>query len=700
MYISSLTIRNFRNFSCQKFEFSKGVNTIIGENGSGKTNAFFALRLLIDDSLPRSITLREGDFNRKLEEWAGHWIIISIEFSELDHSEPVLALLAQSCSDISSSEKKGRYSLYFRPKHAVRKILYDFSQGESKKKEDFTDICRKITIDDYELFFCGRGSISFEDDSDYKKYVGDFDEMEFPDPDDTLDDVLGKKTSNGLSLPSEVSCTFIKALRDVESDLRSNYKNPLLNLLKGQEKTVEPEKQKNILDQVESLNTMIAGLKEVKDIDFGVTKSLEQAIGSTYAPNIEIKSELPNEMDKLFQSLSLWVGDPDETGYKGKLNELSLGGANLIYLSLKLLEYHRVKSSNRVANFLLIEEPEAHIHTHIQKTLFSNLHDNNTQVFVSTHSTHISSVSKISSMSILSRGNKESLVFSPSKGLDGKDVTRLERYLDTARSDLLFAKGVILVEGDAEHILIPAMFEKVFGVSFDEIGVSIVNIGSTGFLNIAQIFNKERVRKQCAIITDQDKSLIPLNEDSTLDSKEEKYYRASQKAGSDRQLKFNAYHENNEYVKPFYAEYTFEVDFVKNSNEFEVKGVIDEIFKQEAKKINSKANIDNDNIPIKGKEVLKLANKIGKGWFALHVEEHLQFNTYIPEYILNAIKFTVPSVPKKTLEKMVNYRLKQYLKDGEEKDQEIASRIIQDNPEEIIDEFQDKFQDDELLCFF
>jgi len=40
----------------------------------------------------------------------------------------------------------------------------------------------------------------------------------------------------------------------------------------------------------------------------------------------------------------------------------------------------------------LIEEPEAHIHTHIQKTLFDRLNYPETQVIYSTHSTHISEV--------------------------------------------------------------------------------------------------------------------------------------------------------------------------------------------------------------------------------------------------------------------------------------------------------------------
>lgn len=68
------------------------------------------------------------------------------------------------------------------------------------------------------------------------------------------------------------------------------------------------------------------------------------------------------------------------------------GSADLIYLSLKLLEYEKVKT-DKIANFLAIEEPEAHIHTHIQKTLFSNPGANKHKLLF-LHTRHISSVGK------------------------------------------------------------------------------------------------------------------------------------------------------------------------------------------------------------------------------------------------------------------------------------------------------------------
>ncbi|MFA6424738.1 MAG: AAA family ATPase [Phycisphaerae bacterium] len=704
MYISSLSIRNYRNFRNSKLVFNKGINSVIGENGSGKSNAFHALRLMIDDSLPRVTKFYENDFNRKLGSWFGHWIIISIEFSELDTAEEIQALSNHS-TGIMDGSATGRYTLYFRPKFDFRKKLFEYSQTEDKNQEEFKSLLCTINIDDYEAVYMGRSTVDFENDKDYKCYVGDFEKIVFPDPDDRRDDVFGVKLPNGIYMPSEVSCTYVKALRDVESDLRSFHKNPLVNLLRGQEKTVKIEDQDAILKNIDELNAKISNLKEVKNINIGVEKSIEEAVGSTYSPNIEIKSELPNEMDKLFQSLNLWVGDPDQEGYKGKLWELSLGGANLIYLSLKLLEYERVKSGDRAANFLLIEEPEAHIHTHIQKTLFNNLPKNKTQVIISTHSTHISSVSKIGSMNILSRGEKESVVFNPSNGLNSDEIQRLERYLDAMRSNLLFAKGVLLVEGDAELILIPAMFKKVFGITLDEIGISVVNICSTGFENVAMIFDRKRIQRPCAIITDSDKSILPLSEDAGTDSEEEKACRNSQLAGINRKGRLGQISKDNPYICPFYADHTFEVDFVLNSNEYEIKNVIGDIYVDSAAKTEACNKIDNGDIAIKGKEVLRLAKKTGKGWFAILVEGQLCYNTFIPDYILKAIAFASPHIRRNTLKTMAEYRLRNISQNEKEACRKQAQKLLDGkgtgraNVEKILDEYEKILPIDQLTKF-
>ena len=79
MYISEFSLRNFRNFNKGKLKFNQGINTIIGENGSGKTNILFALRIMLDSNLPRNYKPRATDFSRVLNNWKGHWIILGIK---------------------------------------------------------------------------------------------------------------------------------------------------------------------------------------------------------------------------------------------------------------------------------------------------------------------------------------------------------------------------------------------------------------------------------------------------------------------------------------------------------------------------------------------------------------------------------------------------------------------------------------------
>ena len=96
MYMVSRTInKKLQKLQKRYIELQyKGVNTIIGENGSGKTNLFHAIRILIDESMPRVTRFYESDFNRSIGRWLGHWIIIQLEFSDLDSSRKKLEVNA------------------------------------------------------------------------------------------------------------------------------------------------------------------------------------------------------------------------------------------------------------------------------------------------------------------------------------------------------------------------------------------------------------------------------------------------------------------------------------------------------------------------------------------------------------------------------------------------------------------------------
>lgn len=657
MHISKLTLINYRNFMNTSLTFQRGVNTIIGENGSGKSNILRAIRLLLDDNMVRSAhRLEESDFNRTLDNWKGHWIIISMEFENLSSDEAVQALFLHGTARIHVGPiSKATYNLIFRPKKDIRLKLSALKDFEHAKLKAIRD---DINIDDYETLFTGRSSADFSDPATYKRIVGNFEsctfsnETEFPE--------LGAKVPGFLSVTKEVSLTFIQALRDVVAEFHNNRTNPLLTLLKSKSGEIDVAALVPIMDKVRGLNGAIEGLEDVQAVRKDIRQTIKDTTGETYSPtSLSIRSDLPEDAEQLFQSLRLFVGE-SEDGYEGTINELSLGGANLIYLTLKLLEFKYQREKMAIANFLLIEEPEAHIHTHIQKTLFDRIAYEDAQVIYTTHSTHISEVSNVSNVNILGRCGAFCEAYQPATGLDPAQVTSIQRYLDAVRSNLLFAKSVILVEGDAEEILIPALVKKVLGLSVDELGLSVINIRSTGFKNVAVLFHETRIRKRCAIVTDLDTIFFdttpnPLDDDASATKKRKAI--GSQAAGAQRKADLDAFGAGNAWVQSFYATHTFEVDLVGAGNHEAIVSSVNKVYKAPATIAQATTDLRSGLIHQSGYRTLTMAEQEGKGWFAILLAQTLNHQAVMPGYIREAVLFAHGSFSRPLIIRILHHRM-------------------------------------------
>jgi putative ATP-dependent endonuclease of the OLD family len=662
MHISKLRLVNYRNFANSTFIFKKGVNTIIGENGSGKTNLFRAIRLLLDDHLLRAAhKLDELDFHRGLSSWRGHWIIVSLEFEDIGEDEAIQALFQHSAGVIPDGGLVARatYTLIFRPKKDIRLKLAQVDDGDHTSLEALR---KQISITDYETLFTGRSDIDFCDPVIYKELVGDFDNCIIRNEVD--DQRIGARLPVYLSVSQEVSFTFIQALRDVVSEFHNNRTNPLLNLLKIKSGEIAPAVLQPIVEKVVELNNAIENLNDVQVVRSNIRDTIKDAAGETYSPRaLSIRSELPAEADKLFQSLRLFVGESEEN-YEGAVHELSLGGANLIYLTLKLLEFKYQQAHQSIANFLIIEEPEAHIHTHIQKALFDRIAYADTQIIYSTHSTHISEVSNIENVNILGRRGIVCESFQPATGLSPEQVGTLQRYLDAVRSNLLFAKSVVLVEGDAEEVLVPALFKAVIGLSLDELGVSLINIRSTGFQNVAVIFNDDRVRKRCSIITDLDAAFIdttPNAGDSSALASSKQSALNSQTVGAQRKVALDEFVKDNPWLSVYYADHTFEVDFIAAGNGDTVKKVVSQVYVKPATINVAEAELISGRKELFGPRVLTMAKNKGKGWFAILLSNQISHKTVIPNYIRDAIFFARPSLSRELFFNIFKYRVQRAL---------------------------------------
>ena len=87
MFISRIYIKNYRNFQEIDIRLNDGVTCIIGENNTGKTNLFHALRLLLDNSLPSTYRhLQEQDLFAMADFRNPNQVIVSVEFADFEES--------------------------------------------------------------------------------------------------------------------------------------------------------------------------------------------------------------------------------------------------------------------------------------------------------------------------------------------------------------------------------------------------------------------------------------------------------------------------------------------------------------------------------------------------------------------------------------------------------------------------------------
>ena len=386
MYLKYIQIVNYKNIQNARFEFGKGANTIIGENDSGKSNAMTAMRILLDsDYYYNTKRLKESDFSDSIGDWRGHWIIISAYFDEITDVDKVNEICAEISPDQENEEflksyircadkGYGTVTLYIRPNRKIRKQLFETS-GD---REKFQNVRASIQISDYEFAYRARSQEDFTNNEVYKKIVGDFEVGKYADPDNEDSFVLGSAIDI-LNLWEHVSVVFINALRDVESEMHKS-KNPMKRIFETIQSQIDSDDIDGIKNKIKDLNKSLSGIKQIASIGTDINSKLQDIVGLVYSPEVSVESSLKEDIDSIARFLSLNpAGERD-------IDSLGLGHLNILYIALKLVEFE-ANRHHEILNIMIVEEPEAHVHTHIQKTLFDNLQlsKNYTQVVMTTH---------------------------------------------------------------------------------------------------------------------------------------------------------------------------------------------------------------------------------------------------------------------------------------------------------------------------
>ncbi|WP_321867997.1 ATP-dependent nuclease, partial [Burkholderia cenocepacia] len=142
---------------------------------------------------------------------------------------------------------------------------------------------------------------------------------------------------------------------------------------------------------------------------------------------------------------------------------------------------------------------EAHLHPHVQRLVYRYFLGTRAEdedeappltTILTTHSPHIASVTPIRSIVLLRHNatdGKTVAVSTANTPFTQRDEDDLQRYIDVTRGEILFSRGVILVEGDAERFIIPA-FADALGIPFDILGITVCSVGGDELHSLCEAF--------------------------------------------------------------------------------------------------------------------------------------------------------------------------------------------------------------------
>lgn len=508
MRISRIQIRNFRNFKFLDLEISSQA-VIVGDNKIGKSNLIYALRLILDPSLPDSARqLRREDF------WDGlprplsitDRILISIDFADFEDNPSQLALLGAHLIESSPM---------------IARLTYVFQPIEGLGREP-------IRESDYEFFIFGGNR-----------------------PEARI------RHEIRIRMPLD----FLPALRDVESDFMNWRRSPLRLLLEECTSKITQDSLDSIAAKVSEATNALKEEREIRGLDAQIGTKMKNMVGSYQAIETSL-GFTPTDSEHLIRALRMFID-----GGKRGIGDASLGSSNVLFIVLKLLELELLDAQkSRDHTFLAIEEPEAHLHPHLQRLIYKGVLNprahqiqsrsqeaieefSSRTILLTTHSPHIVSVSPLKSLVVLRktiRNTKntdavlydflrnssidiDSWLFSvpapnglsltdfrnisntvATEGIStvnldisANEVADLERYIDVTRGEIVFAKGVLLVEGDAEIFLIPAL-SKLLCKDLDELGISVCSVSGTNFKPYVKFLGPNGLNKPFAVLTDLD----------------------------------------------------------------------------------------------------------------------------------------------------------------------------------------------------
>lgn len=510
MLLYKAHIENFRNIDHININFTD-FNVLIGENNIGKTNILTA----INKVLSKNIYFIEDDF-KVLEKP----IIIELSFNNLSSEDKAVffdfeGLYNPEDEDITIKTIGTWRSTIGNADISVNFIRKDLDETEQEVKPVTKSFKKTL------------GSLYISAHRNYSKNMdskGIFELLRLFAPYQAMPlDSLKQEMIEEFRNLNEMNYEF--SLDEIESLLQNNemLSDPLLNKLKKNKEDSDPVSEicdkllkcNDIYSKKIKINNDLLEFNENHKENYNLTE-IEDNVNSffsTFLNNDKLKFDMmPTEDIELLKNISM-----DISG--NSILKQGDGYQNFIDLLINLSKLIKIKNSNEVdrCNFIvMIEEPETHLHPHMQRNFIKSLKEFRElfekrniyiQFFISTHSPYIVSNLNIPELNII-RKNENNII---SVKLEEDYIQKicLEAYSETScksnskkrikdaintllnYSDVFFSKGVILCEGKTDFGAIPTIASKL-GYNLDQYGITLLKVDGSGnlplYLSVLKMF--------------------------------------------------------------------------------------------------------------------------------------------------------------------------------------------------------------------
>lgn len=281
---------------------------------------------------------------------------------------------------------------------------------------------------------------------------------------------IGSSRDLKYQLPKSQNSLLGSLMQDINNDFENPDNKILVNEGTEQEAEVSRvERFKLCIDEaIRALKT-----EEFEKLETAIkTNALEQ-LGFDPKTETDKLDLFFNPLTSLgfYKSLEIFVNEFD---YSINATELGSGFQNAIVLAiLKAFEERRKQGA-----LFLIEEPEMYLHPQMQRSLYKTIREigKTNQVLYITHSPNFVTIPNFDEIILTSKDKDGTKITQSKLPRDPKLKRKYSKELNAERSELFFARKVLVVEGDTEKMSIPVFAERM-KIDLDKKGCSIIEVG-------------------------------------------------------------------------------------------------------------------------------------------------------------------------------------------------------------------------------